>query len=107
MSKFTNSPLATYKRISPNRNSPRTEDKITKIIVHHMAGVGSVESFGEIVANPARQMSANYAIGNDGRIGLYCEEKGGILRLKHYRITMRLPSKEICPFCSRSRISMA
>lgn len=75
MSKFTNSPLATYKRISPNRNSPRTEDKITKIIVHHMAGVGSVESFGEIVANPARQMSANYAIGNDGRIGLYCEEK--------------------------------
>lgn len=75
MSNFTNSPLATYKRISPNRNSPRTEDKITKIIVHHMAGVGSVESFGEIVASEARQMSANYAIGNDGRIGLYCEEK--------------------------------
>lgn len=75
MSKFTNSPLVSYTRISPNKNSPRTEDKITKIIVHHMAGVGSVESFGEIVASPARQMSANYAIGNDGRIGLYCEEK--------------------------------
>jgi hypothetical protein len=39
-----------------------------------MAGVGSVESFGEIVAKPERQMSANYAIGNDGRIGLYCPE---------------------------------
>ena len=75
MSNFTNSPLVSYTRISPNRNSPRTEDKITKIIVHHMAGVGSVESFGEIVASEARQMSANYAIGNDGRIGLYCEEK--------------------------------
>lgn len=75
MSNFTNSPLVSYTRISPNRNSPRTEDTITKIIVHHMAGVGSVESFGEIVASEARQMSANYAIGNDGRIGLYCEEK--------------------------------
>ena len=75
MSNFTNSPLVSYTRISPNKNVPRTEDRITKIIVHHMAGVGSVESFGEIVASPARQMSANYAIGNDGRIGLYCEEK--------------------------------
>lgn len=75
MSNFTNSPLVTYTRISPNKNSPRTEDKITKIIVHHMAGVGSVESFGEIVSKSSRQMSANYAIGNDGRIGMYCEEK--------------------------------
>lgn len=75
MSKFTNSPLVSYTRISPNKNSPRTEDKITKIIIHHMAGVGSVESFGEIVAKPSRQMSSNYAIGNDGRIGMYCEEK--------------------------------
>lgn len=75
MSKFTNSPLVSYTRISPNKNSPRNQDKITKIIVHHMAGVASVESFGELVSKPARQMSANYAIGNDGRIGLYCEEK--------------------------------
>lgn len=75
MSNFTNSPLVVYTRISPNKNSPRTEDKITKIIVHHMAGVGSVESFGELVSKTSRQMSANYAIGNDGRIGMYCEEK--------------------------------
>lgn len=75
MSNFTNSPLVSYTRISPNKNSPRNQDKITKIIVHHMAGVASVESFGELVSKPARQMSANYAIGNDGRIGLYCEEK--------------------------------
>ena len=75
MSNFTNSPLVSYTRISPNKNSPRNQDKITMIIVHHMAGVASVESFGELVSKPARQMSANYAIGNDGRIGLYCEEK--------------------------------
>ena len=70
---MSNSSLVTYTKISPNRNSPR-EQPITKITIHHMAGVGSVEGFGEIVAKPERQMSANYAIGADGRIGLYCPE---------------------------------
>lgn len=70
---FTNSPLATYTRISPNRNSPRNQP-ISKITIHHMAGVNSVEGFGNIVASTARGMSANYAIGNDGRIGLFCPE---------------------------------
>lgn len=70
---FTNSPLATYTRISPNRNSPRNQP-ITKITIHHQAGVNSVEGFGNIVASPTRGMSANYAIGNDGRIGLFCPE---------------------------------
>lgn len=70
---FTNSPLVVYTRISPNRTSPRNK-AITKITVHHMAGVCSVEDFGNIVAPVARQMSANYAIGNDGRIGLFCPE---------------------------------
>lgn len=70
---YTNSSLVTYTRISPNRNSPRNQP-ITKITIHHMAGVNSVEGFGNIVAQPAREMSANYAIGNDGRIGLYCPE---------------------------------
>ena len=71
---FTNSSLVTYTRISPNRTSPRNQP-ITKITVHHTAGVLSVEGFGNIVASPSREMSANYAIGNDGRIGLFCEEK--------------------------------
>lgn len=70
---FTNSSLVSYTQISPNRNSPRNQP-ITKITIHHMAGVMSVEQFGNLVANPARQMSANYAIGNDGRIGLFCPE---------------------------------
>lgn len=71
---FTNSSLATYTRISPNRNSPRNQP-ITKITIHHMAGVNSIEEFGNIVAPTARQMSSNYAIGNDGRIGLFCPEQ--------------------------------
>ena len=71
---FTNSPLVSYTRISPNRTVNRNQP-ITKITIHHMAGVMSVEQFGNVVANPSREMSANYAIGNDGRIGLFCEEK--------------------------------
>lgn len=70
---YTNSSLVVYTRISPNRNSPRNQP-ITKITIHHMAGVCSVEDFGNIVAPTSRQMSANYAIGNDGRIGLFCPE---------------------------------
>lgn len=71
---FTNSSLVSYTQISPNRNSPRTQP-ISKITIHHMAGVMTVEQFGNLVANPSREMSSNYAIGNNGRIGLYCEEK--------------------------------
>lgn len=70
---YTNSSLVSYTRISPNRNAPRNQP-ISKITIHHCAGVLSVEQFGEIVANPNRQMSANYCVGNDGRIGLYCPE---------------------------------
>ena len=78
MAKFTNSELATYVKISPFKNSPQNPKQrtqpITKVTIHHMAGVGSVESFGKIVTTPDRNMSATYAIGNDGRIGRYLEE---------------------------------
>ena len=69
-----NSPLVSYTRISPNSNNPRN-NRIFKITPHHMAGNLTLEQFGSIVANPARQMSANYAIESSGRIGLFCEEK--------------------------------
>lgn len=79
---FTNSPLVEYTRISPNKNDGRWDwdnnkpiTKITKITIHHWAGVGTLETFGNIVANPSRQMSANYAIDKDARVGLFCEEK--------------------------------
>lgn len=71
---FTNSSLVTYTRLSPNNNVPRNQP-ISKITIHHMAGINSVEGFGDIVASSARAMSSNYAIGNDGRIGLFCEER--------------------------------
>lgn len=71
---MSNSSLVQYTRISPNRNSPRLYP-IKKITVHHVAGVCSVETLGEIFAPTTRQGSSNYGIGSDGRIGMYVEEK--------------------------------
>lgn len=71
---MSNSGLVDYVRISPNSTNPRNH-KIDKITIHHMAGVGSAESCGAIFADPARQASSNYGIGNDGSVGLYVEEK--------------------------------
>lgn len=70
---MSNSSLVSYTRISPNRNSPRSQP-IRKITLHHMAGDMSLEAFGALVAKSSRQMSANYAIDTDGNIGLFCPE---------------------------------
>jgi len=70
---MSNSPLVQYTRLSPNCNKPRNH-KIDTITIHHMAGVLSVETCGNIFANPSRQASSNYAIGSDGRIAMYVEE---------------------------------
>jgi N-acetyl-anhydromuramyl-L-alanine amidase AmpD len=81
---FTNSPLVSMISISPNRNIGRYNivngvkvapiTKITKITIHHWAGVGTLETFKNIVMNPKREMSANYAIDVNGKIGLFCPE---------------------------------
>ena len=71
---FTNSPLVTYTKISPNKTSPRNH-KIDTITIHCMAGNLTVESCGNIFANPARKASSNYGIGTDGRVALYVDEK--------------------------------
>ena len=46
---------------------------ITRITIHHAAGVCSLESFSAILKS-GRECSWNYAIANDGSIGLYVEE---------------------------------
>ena len=68
-----NSYLVNYTKLSPNYN-PR-DRKISKITIHHMAGNLTVETCGNIFASSAREASANYGIGSDGRVGLYVEEK--------------------------------
>lgn len=69
---MSNSPLVVYTALSPNC-STRTA-KIDKITIHHAAGIGSVESIGNVFAPASRKASANYGIGNDGLIGLYVPE---------------------------------
>lgn len=71
---YTNSPLVSYTRISPNRTKNRNH-AIDTITIHCVVGQCSVETLGNIFAPESRQASCNYGIGADGRIGMYCEEK--------------------------------
>lgn len=68
-----NSPLTSYINLTENADFPR-EDTIRKITIHHMAGNLSLEKVGEIFFDQDRRVSANYAIDNDGNVGLYVEE---------------------------------
>ena len=70
---MSNSSLVNYTKISPNSTNPRN-NSIKKITIHHAAGNTSVETLGNIFANPSRRASANYGIGSDGRVGLYVDE---------------------------------
>lgn len=71
---YTNSPLISATKLSPNYTGGR--DCINRITIHHTASDAiSCERIGEIFANPGRGASCNYGIGNDGRICLIVEEK--------------------------------
>lgn len=70
---MSNSSMVSHVNLSPNFSS-RNGRKITKITPHHVSGVTSVETLGNIFKPTARQASSNYGIGNDGRVGLYVDE---------------------------------
>ena len=71
--KMSNSSLASYKKISPHKNSPRNH-AIDTITIHCYVGQVSVESAGSWFSNPNAKCSCNYVIGSDGRIGLIVDE---------------------------------
>lgn len=71
---FTNSPLATYTKISPNKTKNRTHS-IDRITPHCVVGQVTVEALGDLFAKSSRGASSNYGIGKDGKIALYVEEK--------------------------------
>lgn len=71
---FTNSPLVNYIKISPNRTKNRNH-KIDTITIHCVVGQCTVESLGNTFSSASRQVSSNYGIGLDGKIGMYVEEK--------------------------------
>ena len=74
------SKLASVVVISPNK-SVRTNatynptGKVSKITIHHVAGVTSAEALGSLFSKESRQASSNYGIGYDGTIGCYAEEE--------------------------------
>ena len=75
---MSNSPLATYKKISPNKTSPRNH-KIDTISIHCVVGQFTAKEILNmshfIKYNPTKGASCNYAVGRDGSIGLGVDEK--------------------------------
>lgn len=71
---YTNSPLVSYTKLSPNHSGQRTHS-IDRITPHCVVGQCSVETLGNIMYPTSRQTSCNYGIGPDGRVGMYVEEK--------------------------------
>lgn len=68
------SKLVSYVKLSPNCTRPRNHP-VDTVTVHHVAADATVEALGALFADPARQASANYGIGSDGRIACYVEEE--------------------------------
>lgn len=57
-----------------NYQKGRSGQKISKITIHHMAGVLTAERCGEIFQDSKRKASSNYGIGDDGKILCYVDE---------------------------------
>lgn len=72
---YTNSPLVSYTKLSPNYTKGRKGDgKIRVITIHCVVGQVTIERLGEIFANSSRNASSNYGVDKDGRIGMFVEE---------------------------------
>lgn len=72
--RYTNSPLVSCTRLSPNRTSPRTH-VIDTITIHCLVGQWTAQKGCDFFAGADRKASANYIVGKDGSIGLCVEEK--------------------------------
>lgn len=71
---MSNSQLATYTKISPNRTSPRNH-AIDTLTIHCFVGQVTAKRGCEVFQSKSRQASCNYVVGHDGSIGLCVEEK--------------------------------
>ena len=71
---YTNSPLVSYTKLSPNHSGQRTHS-IECIIPHCVVVQCSVETLEDIFYPTSKQASCNYGTGPDGRVGMYVEEK--------------------------------
>ena len=74
MGEMSNSPLATYTRITKNKTSPRNHT-IDTITIHCIVGQWTAKQGCDYFATTDRECSANYVVGKDGSIGLSVDEK--------------------------------
>ncbi|EGC83557.1 N-acetylmuramoyl-L-alanine amidase [Anaerococcus hydrogenalis] len=70
---MSNSSLVDFRDYSPNHSGTRNE-KITKIAIHHTAGVLTAQRIGSVFKSRNRQASCNYGVGSDGKIVLVVDE---------------------------------
>lgn len=99
---YTNSSLVTYKRISPNKTSPRNH-AIDTITIHCIVGQWTAKQGCDFFATTDKDCSANYVVGKDGSIGLSVEEKdrswcSGNRSNDHRAITIEVASDTTHPY---------
>lgn len=70
---MSNSPLANYTLISPNKNSPRNH-KIDTITIHCFVAQVTAKRGCEVFQPTSKKASCNYVVGYDGSIGLCVDE---------------------------------
>ena len=70
---MSNSSLVDLVSYSPNHSGRRTHP-ITKIAIHHTAGVLTAAGIGNVFKSRSRRASCNYGIGNDTKIVLVVDE---------------------------------
>ncbi|EEB35760.1 SH3 domain protein [Anaerococcus hydrogenalis DSM 7454] len=70
---MSNSSLVNRTDYSPNHSGTR-KHSITKIAIHHTAGVLTAAGIGSVFKSTSRQASCNYGVGSDGKIVLVVDE---------------------------------
>ena len=70
---MSNSSLVDLVSYSPNHSGTR-RNPITKIAIHHTAGVLTAAGIGSVFKSTSRQASCNYGIGVDNRVVLVVDE---------------------------------
>ena len=105
---MSNSSLATYTSISPNKTSPRTQG-VDRITPHCVVGQLSAESICGCFKSPSRQASCNYGIGTDGRISICVEEKdrswcSSSGANDHRAITIECASDKTAPYAMNGNV---
>lgn len=73
ISKLTNEYIPANK--SNFRSNSERIYPVKKIVLHHVAGIASIEELGALWQDPNRGASSNYGIGNDAKIGCYVPEE--------------------------------